>query len=559
MASGAERLKEFVVGLGFEIDEQQFRNFSKVLDKVVENIAEIGAATAIVAAVIDKNVTVIAARFEKLYYASQRSGASVKNLQGLEYGAQQIGFQAGAATSAIEGMTAAMRSQPGLSALFRNMSGGATDPTKQFVNIIDALKNMEAHSSNPEVGHAVAARFAALLGISEPDFKMYEQGNEKLKALMAERDAQFAAAGVNPDEVAKRSVDFQNDIRRLSATVEIIETLVLTRFMPTIDKLVAGLQAVASFVARADKATGGASTYGIAGLGVAGAFGGLKLLPKLVRGLLGLGGAGAAEGAAVGVGEGAAAGAGGAGAAAVAAELLPVVLIVLGALGLSWLIKHTGAADVGGSYSAHSQVNQFRKWIGLDTGGGSGDNFTKKFEGWRNKVYGDLGQKGTIGFGHLVKAGEHFGLLSKEEGEALFQKDMTEAKGAVAAMTRGHALTAGQMAALADFQYNTGKLGNSMLLRLVNSGRMKEAAKAFELYDGYHDKAGVYHHSDSLMKRRLGEESMFSGGGGNSAVHAQTTIHVTVDKNPRQNAQAIGDEQARVNSDLLRNMRPKVN
>lgn len=519
MASGAERLKEFVVGLGFEIDEQQFRNFGKVLEKVTENIAEIGAATAIVAAVIDKNVTIIAARFEKLYYASSRTGASVKNLQGLEYGAQQIGFQAGQATSQIEGMTSALRQNPGLAALFG--TGDGKDPTKQFTGIIDKLKAMD---TGP-FGHAIAARYAAMLGISEPDFVMYEKGNDKLKALMAERDAQFRAAGIDPDKVAQRSVDFQNDLRKLSATIDIIETLILERFMPQIDKLINGLARIVGIVARADRATGGGSTYAIGAAGVLGSLGLAKAIPTILRSVLG----------SLGIGTGVAAGAAEGGAAAAVG-------------GVAWPVI------IGAAVAALVAYGGYELYKHMDTpagGGGAGDGSVKRNNPGNLRSWGNAATSG--GFAVFSTALEGLSAMAGQL-RRYGQRHIDTIDGIINtyAPKSDHNDTAAYIRNVAK---RTG-FGTDQHLNLNDPGTLQTLMAAMIKQE---QGSNPYTAStlQSAIAQRLGKDGV--GGGGSTTLNSETTIHVKVDKDPRSNGQAIGDEQARVNSDVLRNMRPKVN
>lgn len=564
--SGAERLKEFVVALGFEVDEQQFRNFGKTIEKVAANIAEIGTAVAIAAAVIDKNVTVIAARFEKMYYASERSGASVKSLEGIEYGAQQIGFQAGQATGQIESMTSALRSNPGLAALFAT---GDKDPTKQFTSIIDKLKAMD---TGP-YGHAIAARYAGMLGISEPDFVMYEKGNDKLKALMAERDAQFRAAGLDPDKVAQNSVDFQNDLRKLSATVDIVKALIAERFMPGIDKLVDGLKKIVTAVANADKATGGASTYGIGAVGVAGAFGGVKLLQKIIVGTLrslGIGGAATGAGeAAAGVGTAAAEGAavGGAevaGAGAIGA-IIPVVVAVLAALGLGWMLNKSGALDVGGKFSAHNEADAVRKFFGIgktadpnasvlsnDQDGVKGNN-PGNLRSWGNNPTFERKGSGTFAAFNTAIDG-----LSAMAGQlrryASRHLDTIQSIVSTYAPSGDHNNTEAYIRNVAKRM----GMSSDQHLDLNNPSTLQALMHAM-----IQQEQGKDPYSTSTLQaaiaQRLTHDGVRGGTGGNHTLNLDTKVTVNGTGDPRAVAKGIGDEQARVNQDAMRNFLAKVN
>jgi hypothetical protein len=548
--SGAERLKEFYVALGFEVDEQQFRNFGKTIEKVTANIAEIGAAVAIAATLIDKNVTVIAARFEKLYYASSRTGSSVKNLEDIEYGAQQIGFQAGQATGQIESMTSALRSNPGLAALFGTND---KDPTKQFTSIIDKLKAMD----NGPFGHAIAARYAGMLGISEPDFVMYEKGNDKLKALMAERDKQFRDAGLDPDKVAQRSVDFQNDMRKLSATVDIIETLIAERFMPGIDRLINGLGKIVSLVANADKATGGASTYGIGAVGVAGAFGGIKLLQKVIAGMLrsvGVGGV-AGEGAAAGAGvaEGAAVAGG---AEASAAVFLPIVAAILAGLGLGWLLNKAGALDAGGKLSAHSEVNAVRKFFGLD---GSNhpdsvlsDGAVKRNNPGNLRSWGDAPTSGGFAVfnsaidglsamaGQLRRyAARHLDTIQSIVSTYAPPGDHNDTEAYIRNVAKRMGVSAG-----AHLDLNSPGTLQALMHAMIQQEQGKDPYSTSTL--------------QSAIAQRLTRDGV-SKTGGNHTLNLETKVTVNGAGDSKAVAKGVGDEQARVNQDAMRNFLAKVN
>jgi hypothetical protein len=281
--NGADVLREFVVSLGWKVDEPQFKAMIKNVTAVATAVTEISAAVTAAAYVVDKYVTQMAQKMEKLYFQAERSGASVKSLEALEFGAQQIGMAAGAATSLIEGMTSAMRSNPGLAQMLGITPG--KDPTKNFINIIDSLKKMGAPGSQ---GYAIAAQIAAQFGMSEPDLLMYEKSNDELKASIALREKMFADAGMNPDAAAQESHMFDNRMRTLQASIEIVQVLMAEQFMPAINTLVDGIGWVVGKITKADKGTGGVST-GILGI-VAGllAIGGGSAILKVLLSMFGV-------------------------------------------------------------------------------------------------------------------------------------------------------------------------------------------------------------------------------------------------------------------------------
>jgi GH24 family phage-related lysozyme (muramidase) len=174
----------------------------------------------------------------------------------------------------------------------------------------------------------------------------------------------------------------------------------------------------------------------------------------------------------------------------------------------------------GWTRSAGRGVASAGKWLANQTV----DAFTKASEGLRLKAYPDAG-KWAIGFGHQILPGENFsGGITKEKADQLYTQDMGKAAAMVYKLTAGMGLKPNQMGALDDFQFNTGTLGNSRILKLLRAGKFEEAAHAFE--NSYTTSKGVF--SQDLFNRRLGEEAMFRGGA-NVTLNTAVTVHGTND------------------------------
>lgn len=132
-------------------------------------------------------------------------------------------------------------------------------------------------------------------------------------------------------------------------------------------------------------------------------------------------------------------------------------------------------------------------------------------EGLRLTVYKDSGGAWTIGYGHLVKAGERFfpygtvRTITEAEADALFQADTAIAKAAVENSVRVP-INANQRAALTSLAFNigAGALGGSTLVRKLNAGDLLGAADAFRswVYDN-----GV--RVPGLVSRRERERAIF--------------------------------------------------
>ena len=60
----------------------------------------------------------------------------------------------------------------------------------------------------------------------------------------------------------------------------------------------------------------------------------------------------------------------------------------------------------------------------------SGLDLLRQFEQFRSAPYKDQGGKLTIGYGHLIKAGESFTVMTQAQGSTLLAKDVGLAEAA---------------------------------------------------------------------------------------------------------------------------------
>ncbi len=137
----------------------------------------------------------------------------------------------------------------------------------------------------------------------------------------------------------------------------------------------------------------------------------------------------------------------------------------------------------------------------------SGIELIKKFEGFSAKVYFCPAGKLTIGYGHLLLAGEKFPPdgITQDEAEKLLIKDIKQAQQAIESLVECQLLQ-NQYDALCSFIYNIGAKAfeKSKLLKFLNENDMELAAAEFPkwIYAAGKTQAG-------LMRRRAAEKEMF--------------------------------------------------
>lgn len=214
MSGNADTIKDFLVSLGFDIDQAGANKFEAVLKGVTANVMKVGAVVEGAALSIVGFTTQIANGLDKIYWASQRTGASVQGIKALGYAASQTGASAESAMSSLEGLAGFMRSNPGaegflnrLGVQTRDASGKMRDTAAIFTGVGQKLNNMPYYR---------AKQYAQMLGIDENTLMAMRRGMGQLSseyALTAKR------IGFNAESAAKQSNIFMTSMRNLTMTL----------------------------------------------------------------------------------------------------------------------------------------------------------------------------------------------------------------------------------------------------------------------------------------------------------------------------------------------------
>lgn len=210
----ADVIKDYLVALGFDVDEAGKNKFDTVLKGVTANVLKVSAAVEGAALAIVGFTTQIASGLDKVYWASQRTGASVQGIKALGYAASQMGGDVQAATSSLEGLASFMRSNPGaegflnrLGVQTRDASGKMRDTASIFTGVGQKLNNMPYYR---------AKQYAQMLGIDENTLMAMRRGLGQFSseyALTAKR------IGFNAEAAAKQSNVFMTSMRSLTMTL----------------------------------------------------------------------------------------------------------------------------------------------------------------------------------------------------------------------------------------------------------------------------------------------------------------------------------------------------
>ncbi|EJE6943277.1 lytic transglycosylase catalytic [Salmonella enterica] len=204
----AETIKDFLVSLGFGIDEAGYEKFESVLAGVTANAIKTGLAVEGAALSVVAFTAKIASGLDNLYWASQRTGATVQGIQSIGYAVSQVGGSVDAARSSLESLSRFVRNNPGaegflnrLGVQTRDASGNMRDMAAIFTGVGQKLSSMPYYRAN---------QYAQMLGIDENTLMAMRRGLGQFSAQYSEMTK---AIGFNADQAAVSSNRFMTSLK----------------------------------------------------------------------------------------------------------------------------------------------------------------------------------------------------------------------------------------------------------------------------------------------------------------------------------------------------------
>ncbi|HFV3892408.1 TPA: lytic transglycosylase catalytic [Escherichia coli] len=206
----AETIKDFLVSLGFSVDDAGAKKFGSVLAGTTANVIKMGLAVEGTALSVVAFTAKIASGLDNLYWASQRTGATVHGIQSIGYAVSQVGGSADAARGSLESLARFIRNSPGaegflnrLGVQTRDASGNMRDMAAIFTGVGQKLSSMPYYRAN---------QYAQMLGIDENTLMAMRRGVGQFSAQYSEM---VKAIGFNADQAAFSSNRFMTSLKSL--------------------------------------------------------------------------------------------------------------------------------------------------------------------------------------------------------------------------------------------------------------------------------------------------------------------------------------------------------
>lgn len=206
----AETIKDFLVSLGFSVDDAGAKKFGSVLAGTTANAIKMGLAVEGAALSVVAFTAKIASGLDNLYWASQRTGATVQGIQSIGYAVSQVGGSVDAARTSLESLSRFVRNNPGaegflnrLGVQTRDASGNMRDMAAIFTGVGQKLSSMPYYRAN---------QYAQMLGIDENTLMAMRRGVGQFSAQYSEM---VKAIGFNADQAALSSNRFMTSLKSL--------------------------------------------------------------------------------------------------------------------------------------------------------------------------------------------------------------------------------------------------------------------------------------------------------------------------------------------------------
>lgn len=212
-----DTIKDFLVSLGFEIDDAGKNKFDAVLKGVTANVIRLGAKVEGAALAVLGFTTQAASGLDRLYWASQRTGATATGIKALGYAAAQTGISADAAISSLENLSRFMRNNPGAEGFLnrlgiqtRDAKGQMLDTAAIFTGVGQRLSQMPYYRAN---------LYAQMLGIDENTLMAMRRG---LNGFAADYQSMMQKTGFNENRAAEQSSKFMTSMKGLTSLMGIL-------------------------------------------------------------------------------------------------------------------------------------------------------------------------------------------------------------------------------------------------------------------------------------------------------------------------------------------------
>lgn len=216
MAANSQILREYLIALGFKVDEKTHKSFERSI--ITAGIKLKGLALVAEAALkAAHELTVGFSReMERLYYSTRKAETAAGNLRAVEYAGQQAGLSIGGMTAAVEGFARAMRKDPGLKGMIEGM-GIPVDGRDKADVLLDALEQWR------RLPFYQGVQYAELFGMDSDTYLLLTESLDAMREAARLRKQMAADARLDEKAAADAGLAYAKMFREIEAKVAILK------------------------------------------------------------------------------------------------------------------------------------------------------------------------------------------------------------------------------------------------------------------------------------------------------------------------------------------------
>ncbi|MBD2782670.1 lytic transglycosylase domain-containing protein [Xenorhabdus szentirmaii] len=208
--TNAETIRDFLISLGFDIDNASEQKFNSMVAGVTANVLKLGAAVEGAALAVVGFTAQVANGLDKLYWQAQRTGGAVEQIKSLGYAVSQAGGTVEGLNSSLEGVAKFLRNNPGGEGFLRNMgiqtrdANGKLRDTASLVALVgERLSALPTYRAN---------QYASILGIDENTLMAMRRG---IGGYASDYHRIIKTLGYNPEVASQHANAFMTQMYQL--------------------------------------------------------------------------------------------------------------------------------------------------------------------------------------------------------------------------------------------------------------------------------------------------------------------------------------------------------
>lgn len=209
MADGV--IRDFLVSLGFDTDNSGLANMKSAMDGIEWKAKALNGALLALATGAVLAVRQTASELDKLYFSSQRIGASVTNINAYGNAIAQLGGSAEGAVGSLESLAEKIRNSPGYEGQIKSLGVNTRDANGAMRDRVEVMKDLSGVLAKMPSYQANA--YANSLGIDQNTLIAMRDG--KFMANMEKYQKIQKELGMN-DDLAKSGNEFMTEYRDLT-------------------------------------------------------------------------------------------------------------------------------------------------------------------------------------------------------------------------------------------------------------------------------------------------------------------------------------------------------